>query len=128
MEVQRNRIFAHHLFAELKSAKQLYWLQANMCSQIGFGEWRWIYKWLIGSDNSQQYDNELSATALNAIAVEKRRDGVFYDMAKRNRYKKIGKRGFNTTFDEVRAMQKMVAYDKWLRELNIETNKILEVL
>lgn len=114
------KLFGH----ELKKGKRLLWIRNGSCVEITWANWKWFY-------NSSQtwYDNIPEPTPWweeEKILKDMKRNALFCDMSKSNRYVKIGKKGFNMTFDELKAQFAQDQKDKYIRKVINESRKILK--
>ena len=111
--VRRDRVFAHHV-GELLKTCVLLWVREENAYPVGWDNWRWVYQRLVRATDIQQYDSELSECEEKRLRTKQQKLAEFYDLAKPDRYKKLGKRGYNLSFDEIRALRRQEAYEKRL--------------
>lgn len=121
LPVRRDKIFAHHIGVLLKSSKIMWG-----ATEVNWSNWEKVYSYLVPATDVQQYDSELSEREENRLRTKQKKLAEFYDLAKPDRYKKIGKRGFNTTFDEIRAVQRQERYERRLYGTFKEAKRIME--
>ena len=105
--VRHGRIFARHIGELLKTSK-IMWGDV----EVTWGNWKALYSYLTSTKDNQVYDLEMSESELERYAVERKRENMFYEQATSDRYKKMGKRGYNLSFDEMRAVRRMEAMER----------------
>lgn len=123
-----NRAFARHLGENIKAGKQVYFVSPNLCALITPENWGDIWSYLTSKCDDNYDHEELSNTEVAEIRVSLAREKMFRESAKSNRYQKIGKRGYNTSFDEWRAAQRTAEYERALRETVKDAKEILGAL
>ena len=107
LPVRHDRIFARHVGELLKTSK-LMW--GNI--EVTWKNWKAVYAYLTASKDAQVYDYEMSEDEQERYAVERKREEMFYEQASNDRYKKMGKRGYNLSFNEMRAVRRMEAAER----------------
>ena len=60
--------------------------------------------------------------------VERKREEMFYEQASNDRYKKMGKRGYNLSFDEMRALRRMEAAERQAYRTIKSARQIMEAM
>lgn len=125
---ERNKLYALHIANLLKENKQIFWLQYDNCYEITKRNISALYKYLEGAPVAQYEYMERNVREETRIAHDKKREKEFHDIARPNIYRKIGKRGFNTSFNELRAFERHNAYEKELRGITKKAKEILGVL
>lgn len=117
LRIQRNRIFARHLGEEVKAGKRMFWVEKHFGYELDKAEWKATWAELTATPERNNYPVPVSQREAKRIQINAERDAMFYGMAQTTRYKKIGKRGFNTSFDEMRAQMRTEAYERQLRNI-----------
>ena len=128
MPVMENPTFAKHLGEMLKGGYAICWVTDRYTQAVSWDNWKWIYKVLTETQTQSDLPAPISKRERVSIRVESDRQRMFTGAAECNRYKKIGKRGFNTTFDEMRAEIRTEAYERKLRGVIGEAKRIIESL
>lgn len=111
LEVRRNRNFAHHVGELLKTHKVCRVFE-GVALPVTWENWKSVYRALTQRRDEQEYDYEPSEWEVEVRNVERKREEMFYEQASNDRYKKMGKRGYNLTFDEMRAVRCMEAAER----------------
>lgn len=75
---------------------------------------------------TQSYDAQMTTGERVRLRIKHKRERNFSENAKCNRYKKIGKRGFNTTFEETKEVLRIFAYDRYIHSINTAASRILD--
>ena len=128
MPVHRKPVFAKHLGEMLKGGYAICWVTDRYTQVVSWENWKWIYNALTEIQEHSDIPVPISKRERVRIRVESDRQRMFTSAAGCNRYKKIGKRGFNTTFDEMRAQIRTEAYERKLRGVIGEAKRIIESL
>lgn len=128
MSVVNKPAFARHLGEMLKGGYDISWVTDTFYVKVSWDNWKWIYKALTETYDDSDLPAPISKRERVRIRVESDRQRMFTSAAGCNRYKKIGKRGFNTTFDEMRAQIRTEAYERKLRGVIGEAKRIIESL
>ena len=130
LTVTTNPTFAKQVGIFLKRGDKLCWVHGKSVVTITWDNWKRVYQQLSATLTESQAScpSAMSHREYSRIQEEKRREKVFYEAASCNRIKKLGKRGFNTTFDELRAAHRSEEYEKRLRNIKNEARRILAVL
>lgn len=114
LEVRYDRRFARYVGELLKSAKIL-WAKGDKGHRVDWANWKSVYSCLTAPADTRVYDEYTSERKQRAILAKQKREADFYDLARPDRYKKVGKRGYNMSFDEMRAEQRQERYEQYLR-------------
>ena len=129
MPVMRTRVFAHHLGEMLKEGVSVCWIVKGRAKQVDWENWKVVYAQLTADTTVKcEYDEQISRREMHRIRVNEKRERMFSDAALSERYKKMSKRGYNLAFDEMRAMQRQEEYERKLRKVVNEAEKIWQVL
>lgn len=126
--VLRNKIYARHIVHEIKSGKQVYWIELENCFQVKPCNLPSVWAYLTQTTKRNYEYDEYDVAAERLAKIDAKREKMFYEAAKANRYSKIGKRGFNTSFDELRAFMRHDAYERELRGVVENAREIFGVL
>lgn len=126
--VQHTHMFARQMGEFLKQGDVLCWLRSTGCIAITWDNWSLVYAHLTETPVKRDYDPYVSQGEMQNIKRNKKRDGMFYDMALSDRYKKMGKRGFSLSFDEHKARYMQEKYEKELRATIVEARAIMKVV
>ena len=111
LEVRRDRTFARHVGELLKTCKLL-WVFDDFRTIVDWDNWKSVYAHLTSAKSAQVYDYEMSESEQERYRVERKRENMFYEQATSDRYKKMGKRGYNLSFDELRAVRRVEAMER----------------
>jgi hypothetical protein len=111
LSVRRNRSFAHHV-GELLKTHKVCWVWGEDVIDVDWENWKAVYGYLVPVKHAQVYDPEMSEYERERHEVERNREEMFYEQATSNRYKKMGKRGYNLSFNEMRAVRRMEAAER----------------
>lgn len=80
--------WAKHLGQMLKEGWRLLWLSDFGVEEITWNNWKRVYSMLTHRPDTRQYERQLSRSEALDILENRRRDGLFYDLAKPIRMKK----------------------------------------
>lgn len=127
IEVRRNRSFAHHV-GELLKTHKVCWVWGEDVIPVDWENWKAVYSYLVPSKNSQVYDPEMSEYERERTLTARKKMGEFYDLALSDRYKKMGKRGYNLSFDEARAVRRMEAAERKMYRTIRTARQIMEAM
>lgn len=127
LDVRRNRSFAHHV-GELLKTHKVCWVWSGDVIDVDWENWKAVYGYLVPAKHAQVYDPEMSEYERERHEVERNREEMFYEQATSNRYKKMGKRGYNLSFDEMRAVRRMEAAERQASRTIIAARKIMEAM
>lgn len=127
LEVRRNRNFAHHV-GELLKTHKVCWVWGEDVIPVDWENWKAVYSYLVPSKNSQVYDPEMSEYERERTLTARKKMGEFYDLALSDRYKKMGKRGYNLSFDEARAVRRMEAAERKMYRTIRTARQIMEAM
>lgn len=127
MPVHKSAIFAKRLGAMLKRGDKIAWLKNGKFVSVNWENWESIYAALT-SDDENDLPVPPSRCEMRRMRVERDRREMFYEAASATRNKKLGKRGYNMSFDEIQAWRRHEAYEKRLRGVEIEARRIISVL
>ena len=111
LEVRRNRNFADHVGELLKTHKVCRVFEGVALS-VNWENWKSVYRSLMPRKDNQVYDYEPSEWEVEVREKERKREVMFYEQASNDRYKKMGKRGYNLSFNEMRAVRRMEAAER----------------
>ena len=125
IEVRRDRIFARHVGELLKTCKLL-WVFDELYTVVSWDNWKSVYRHLTSAKDAQVYDPEMSECEQKRHLVERKRENMFYEQATSDRYKKMGKRGYNMSFNELRAVRRMEAMERQQYRILKIAKKIME--
>lgn len=125
IEVRRDRTFARHVGELLKTCKLL-WVFDELHTVVEWGNWNSVYAHLTSVKSTQVYDYEMSEHEQERRRVERKRENMFYEQASNDRYKKMGKRGYNLSFNELRAVRRMEAMERQQYRILKTASKIME--
>ena len=125
IEVRRDRTFARHVGELLKTCKLL-WVFDELHTVVEWGNWKSVYAHLTSVKSTQVYDYEMSEHEQERRRVERKRENMFYEQASNDRYKKMGKRGYNLSFNELRAVRRMEAMERQQYRILKTASKIME--
>ena len=126
--VRKSRIFARHLGELLKRGASLCWIVRNKCVRIDWENWKDIYAQLTKGEDKRIYDSHMSLNEFLAIQEHRRRERMFTEAGLSDRYKKLGKRGYNLSFDELRAVRKQQDIESEIYKTLRDARRILDVL
>lgn len=127
--VWHTRAFARHLGEMLKEGTSICWIVNGKAKQVDWENWKDVYAQLTSDATAKcEYDEPISRREIRRIRINEKRERMFSDAALSERYKKMSKRGYNLAFDEMRAMQRQEEYERKLRKVVNEAEKILQVL
>ena len=125
IEVRRDRTFARHV-GELLKTCNLLWVFDELHVVVTWDNWKSVYAHLTSAKNAQVYDYEMSEHEQERHRVERKRENMFYEQATSDRYKKMGKRGYNLSFNEMRAVRRMEAMERQQYRILKTASKIME--
>ena len=125
LEVRCNRTFARHVGELLKTCKVLR-VFSDFSVVVDWNNWKSVYRSLTKAMDAQVYDYEASAFENERREVERKREEMFYEQATSDRYKKMGKRGYNLSFNEMRAVRRMEAMERQQYRILKTASKIME--
>lgn len=125
IEVRRDRVFARHVGELLKTCKLL-WVFDELHVAVTWDNWKSVYAHLTSTKSTQVYDPEMSECEQERHRVERKRENMFYEQATSDRYKKMGKRGYNLSFNELRAVRRMEAMERQQYRILKTASKIME--
>lgn len=129
MPVMESVAFAKRLGEMLKAGNSLLWVLNADTICITWDNWRECYVRLAGTLKSDDgLPVPISRRETRNIRTAKNRERMFNEAASCNRYKKMGKRGFNMAFDQARAEWRAEQYDKYFREVVTEAREIIKML
>lgn len=128
LNVTEGVTFAKHICQLLKAGNRICWFRGNAAYDITWEYWKRIYTRLVGNVSLSDLPEPPSKRELRERRVNRKREKMFYETAEVIRSKKLSKRGYNMTFDEVRAMRRHEEYEKYLRSTSKEARKIMQVL
>lgn len=107
-EIQYNKTHAYHIMRELEAGKQVYLITTSEVRLLSSED---AWNILTNRPTAHNYEYaERNVLAERHIKEERRREKAFCEAAKANRYRKAGKRGFNTQFNETHAYERCSAY------------------
>lgn len=121
--VRRGRIFARHVGELLKTCK-IMWNTID----VTWENWKAVYAYLTYVKDTQVYDPEMFEEELEYYAVERKREKMFYEQASNDRYKKMGKRGYNMSFNEMRALRRIEAAERQAYRTIKTARQIMEAI
>lgn len=110
--VRKTRLFAHHLGEKLKGGCAICRVINGKTMVVNWDNWKETYARLTSSADKREYDLQLSGAQKRKMRIDAERERMFDGAAQCNRYKKMGKRGFNLAFNEMRANDRLVAYER----------------
>ena len=125
LEVRRDRTFARHVGELLKTCKLL-WVFDELHTVVTWDNWKSVYAHLTSIKSAQVYDYEMSEYEQERRRVDRKRENMFYEQATSERYKKMGKRGYNLSFNELRAVRRMEAMERQQYRILKTASKIME--
>lgn len=125
IEVRRDRTFARHVGELLKTCKLL-WVFDELYTVVSWDNWKSVYRHLTSAKDTQVYDPEMSECEQKRHLVERKRENMFYEQATSDRYKKMGKRGYNMSFNELRAVRRMEAMERHQYRVLKTAKKMME--
>lgn len=128
MDVMENVTFAKHICQLLKAGNSICWVRDSRVYAVTWDNWKSLYAKMTVKRDSCSLPTPPSSWELLDHEIKRKRDKMFYESAEVIRSKKLSKRGYNMTFDEVRAMRRHDEYEKYLRSTSKEARKILSVL
>ena len=128
LPVTKSVTFAKHLGVMLKRGDKICWLENGYLCEVNWDNWKAVYRSLTTEPTSDALPVPPSRHELHMMRINRDREEMFYEAASVVRNKKLNKRGYNMTFDEVRAQMRHEAYEKRLRGVEIEARNILAVL
>lgn len=99
---------------------------SGWAQRVTWENWKRIYAMLTRVDNG--YEAAPSEREIRNITTKRKKEAEFYEAASCIRNKKLGKRGFNMTFDELRAQMRQEAYERNLRTVTNTARTIMAVL
>ena len=112
----------------LKRGDKICWLENGYLCEVNWDNWKGVYHAHTTEPSSDALPVPPSRHELRMMQINRDRDEMFYEAASVIRNKKLNKRGYNMTFDEIRAQMRHEAYEKRLRGIEIEARKIMSVL
>lgn len=127
LEVRRNRNFAHHVGELLKTHKVCRAFE-GVALPVTWKNWKSVYRALTQHRDEQVYDYEPSEWEVEVRNVERKREEMFYEQASNDRYKKMGKRGYNLSFNEMRAVRRMEAAERQAYRTIKSARQIMEAM
>lgn len=128
IDVIESVTFAKHICQLLKSGNQICWVRDCSVYTITWENWSAIYRKMTTKRDMRSLPTPPAKWEIHVHQVERKREKMFYETAEVIRSKKLSKRGYNMTFDEVRAMRRHEEYEKYLRSTSKEARNILSVL
>ena len=126
--VQLNRVFARHIGECLKRGDVICWIRNSSVIVVDWSNWKSVYSSLTKAPDTDTLPTPPSRREMRVIRENRRREHAFGEMAKNPCSKKLGKKGYNLTFDEIRARQRMEAMEKAQRTVISEARKIYEAV
>ena len=127
IEVRRNRNFAHHV-GELLKTHKICWVWGEDAIEVSWKNWKAVYNYLVPTRNNQVYDPQMSDDERERTLTARKKMGEFYNLALSDRYKKMGKRGYNLSFDEARAVRRMEAAERKMYRTIRTARQIMEAM
>lgn len=125
IQVRQSVIFAKHLGDMLKRGAKICWVRNRVTFEVNWENWKSVYKSLTAvQSESDALPMPPSRHQMRMMREERGREKAFYEAASVIRNKKLNKRGYNMSFDEIRAQMRHDAYEKHLRGVEIEARKI----
>lgn len=128
LAVYQNAIFGKHLCEMLKQGYRVMWVYHVNGLEVTWKNWKNVYASLITVPTHDDLPVPPSRYEVRRIQINANRERMFDDAASCNRYKKMGKRGFNMAFNEMRAQMRQEAYEKKLRGVVGEAREIMKML
>lgn len=128
MQVTKSVTFAKHLGLMLKRGDKICWLDNGSIFEVNWDNWQSVYQELTNTQATDMLPVPPSKREMRMIRRKRERDELFYEGASVIRNKKLNKRGYNMSFDEIRAQMRHDAYEKRLRGIELEAKNILSVL
>lgn len=126
--VQKTPIFAHHLGEMLKQGYAILWVECSVADIVDWVNWKFVYNCLVQKRDNWNYDKQISKREVAYIKKENKREKMFYEASISDRYKKLGKRGYNLSFDELRALRKQQEIEKEIYKTISKAKQIFEIL
>lgn len=128
MPVTKCVTFAKHLGGILKRGDKICWLKNGYLCEVSWENWKSVYRSLTVEATNGELPVPPSRHEMRMIQTKRDRDEMFYEAASVIRNKKLNKRGYNMTFDEIRAQMRHEAYEKRLCGVETEARNIMAML
>lgn len=128
IEATKTSVFGKHLCNRLKAGDNLAWVDMHSCYTLDWETWKQTWNKITFTPSADNLPTPPSVREMSQIRINRDRQEMFCEAAQVIRNKKLGKRGFNMSFDEIRAMQRQEAYERSLRGVVNDARKIMAVL
>lgn len=128
IEATKTAVFGKHLCGRLKAGDRLVWIDMHSCYALDWETWGQTWKAITFVPSTDNLPVPPSEHEMCQIRTNRNRQEMFYEAAQVIRNKKLGKRGFNMSFDEIRARQRQEEYERSLRNTINDAKKIMAVL
>lgn len=127
IRVIKHNAFAKHIGEMLKQRYVMVWIGENFATEINWDNWTRIYKQLTSTPvkKQQTYDPEMTKNQQRTIAINRRKEAEFYDIAKVNRKNKPNMR---ISVTEAHNQRVRMAKDNYKSEIYLQANRIFAVL
>lgn len=124
-----NRIFAIHVCELLKRGYTVIFVgEGHDAWQVNWRNWHDTYRLLADKHETDNLPDYISKAEIRAIRIRHKRERAFAEAAECIRYKKLGKRGFNMSYDEIRALRRADLLEKEIRGVVSEAQAIYSVI
>ena len=111
MQVASNVLFVHHL-RHFIGAYSIFWLQSGRLTKITAENAQDVFNAIIGKKCAYKPDNMLPFSECRRIAADKKRESLYKEAAKCNRYHKLSKRGFRGECADTSKAERIASYYK----------------
>lgn len=129
IDIAYSRIFAIHVCELLKRGYTIVFVGGGRDAwEVGWNNWKSTYSLLVSKQTDDDLPDYPSRAEIHAIRIRRNREKAFSEAAECIRYKKLGKRGFNMSFDEMRALRRAAEIEKEIREVERDTKEIFSVI
>lgn len=127
MPEMHGKAFAVHMKNLLKRGCTLLFVTFQRIREISWENWQdWYDKFTYVPKQSDTLPDKPTAASMRKLRENRHKERTFYQLADPQITKKMGKRGYNLSFDEVRARQRMEAMERRNRTVVNEARKIYE--
>ena len=121
------KAFAVHMKHELKRGCTLLFVTHKRVVRICWSNWQmWYDKFTAMPPKQNNAPDKPTYATMRKLREQRYKEHMFYQLADPQITKKIGKRGYNLSFDEIRAIRHMEAIERRNRIIIKEAQKIYE--
>ena len=127
MSEMHGNAFAVHMKSLLKRGCTLLFVTHKRVCHICWKNWQnWYDKFTAAPKQVNTLPDKPTAASMRKLREQRHKERTFYQLADPQITKKMGKRGYNLSFDEIRARQRMEAMERRNRTVVNEARKIYE--